>query len=67
MSVAYYWAGGEFILTEASAQAPVIHGEPALRLSFTEFRDLLQCRARGGLISTCAQGRPRVVGLKKGG
>lgn len=68
MSLEYYWRRGDFTVVEAGgggAFLPGAAGEGGVRLSFSEFRDLVQCQARGGLIVASENGRPVVAGRRE--
>ena len=60
MTIRYFWHLEDFLVLDRPDEA-VPAGARAL--SFTEFRDLVQCLARGGRLVTTAEGRPEVRGV----
>ena len=59
MTIRYFWHLGDFLILDRPDEAAPADARP---LSFTEFRDLVQCLARGGRLVTTAEGRPQVRG-----
>jgi len=68
MGIEYYWLQGEIRIIESMVDSigmPDPLESKGVRLSFSEFRDLVQCQSRGGLIATSNVGRPQVLGREK--
>ncbi len=67
MAIEYFWCENDFLIFGGAAGSESSRPVPddARPLSFTEFRDLVQCRARGGRLVTLPGGRPAVRGREK--
>ncbi len=59
MTIRYFWHLEDFLVLDRPDEDVPAGARP---LSFTEFRDLVQCLARGGRLVTTAEGRPQVKG-----